>query len=76
VRIDSGKSTPEAQLQSFYDRFDPAHQKFIRAVHAAVRGELVEPWTLATSALPGRAGPVTFANRGKGNEKRKLLCVL
>ena len=35
--VDSGKTTPEAPLQSFYDRFDPAHQKFIRSVQAAVR---------------------------------------
>ena len=41
--VDSGKTTPEAPLQSFYDRFDPAHQKFIRTVHATVHGELVEP---------------------------------
>ena len=43
MTIDSGKPTPEAQLQSFYDRVDPAHQKFIRTVHATVHGELVEP---------------------------------
>jgi hypothetical protein len=35
--IDSGEPTPEAQLLSFHDRFDPKHQKFIRAVRAAVR---------------------------------------
>ena len=40
MTIDGGKPTPEAQLQSFYDRFDPAHQKFIRAVQAAVRKRL------------------------------------
>ena len=37
MTIDSGKPTPEAQLQSFYDRFDPKHQKFIRSVRAALR---------------------------------------
>ena len=40
MTIDSGKPTPEAQLQSFYDRFDPAHQKLIRSVQAAVRKRL------------------------------------
>ena len=35
--IDSEKPTPEAQLQSFNDRFSPEHQKFIRSVRAAVR---------------------------------------
>jgi len=34
VTIDSEKPTPEAQLQSFFGRFDPAHQKFIRAAQA------------------------------------------
>ena len=42
MTIDNGKPTPEAQLQSFYDRFDPKHQKFIRSVQATVRPELVE----------------------------------
>ena len=37
VIIDSGEPTPEAQLRSFNDRFDPKHQKFIRSVRAAVR---------------------------------------
>ncbi len=43
MTIESGKPTPEAQLQIFYDRFDLAHQKFIRSVHATDLGELVEP---------------------------------
>lgn len=30
-------STPAAQLQSFNDRFDPKHQKFISSVRAALR---------------------------------------
>jgi len=37
VIIDSGEPTPEAQLQSFNERFDPEHQKFIRSIRAAVR---------------------------------------
>lgn len=37
MRTDSGKSTEEAQLQSFIDRFDPQGQKLIRSVRAAVR---------------------------------------
>lgn len=40
MTTDNGKPTPEAQLQSFYDRFEPAHQKFIRSVQAAVRKRL------------------------------------
>jgi Domain of unknown function (DU1801) len=40
VIIDSGKPTPEAQLRSFNDRFNPEHQKFIRSVRAAVRKRL------------------------------------
>jgi hypothetical protein len=31
VIIDSGKPTPEAQLRSFNDRFNPKHQKLIRS---------------------------------------------
>ncbi len=37
TKIDSGKPTPEAQLQSFNDRFDPQHQKFIRSIRTALR---------------------------------------
>ncbi len=37
TKIDSGTPAPEAQLRSFNDRFDPKHQKFIRAVRAALR---------------------------------------
>ena len=38
--IDSAKSSPEAQLQSFNDRFDPKHQKFVRSIRAALRKRL------------------------------------
>lgn len=34
---DSSEPTPEAQLQSFNDRFDPKQQKLIRSVRAALR---------------------------------------
>ena len=34
---ESKTPTPEAQLRSFIDRFDPKEQKLIRAVRAAVR---------------------------------------
>jgi hypothetical protein len=37
MRTDSRKRTPEAQLRSFIDRFDPKGQKLIRSVRAAVR---------------------------------------
>lgn len=37
---DEGAPTPEAQLQSFNDRFDPEHQKLIKAVRAALRKRL------------------------------------
>ena len=37
VMPDSGKPSPEAQLRSFNDRFDPKHQKFVRSVRAALR---------------------------------------
>jgi hypothetical protein len=37
VKPDSRKLTPEAQLRSFIDRFDPKDQKLIRSVQAAVR---------------------------------------
>ena len=37
VRPDSRTLTPEAQLRSFIDRFDPKDQKLIRSVRAAVR---------------------------------------
>jgi len=35
--VESGKPTPEAQLRSFNDRFDPKHQKLIRSVRTAAR---------------------------------------
>ena len=37
VKIDSKQPTPEAQVQSFLDRFDPKHQKFIQSIRTAVR---------------------------------------
>ena len=37
VHATRGKPTPEAQLRSFNDRFDPKHRKFIRSVRAAIR---------------------------------------
>jgi len=37
VKIASGMPTPEAQLRSFNDRFDPKQQKFIRSIRAALR---------------------------------------
>ena len=37
VKSDKAKSTPEAQLRSFIDKFDPKDQKLIRSVRAAVR---------------------------------------
>ena len=40
MTVESGKPTPEAQLQSFYDRINPVQQKFIRSVQAAVRKRL------------------------------------
>jgi hypothetical protein len=40
VKIDSKAATPEAQLRSFNDRFDPKHQKLIRSIRAAIRKRL------------------------------------
>ena len=37
AKPDSRKLTPEAQLRSFIDRFDPKDQKLIRSIRAAVR---------------------------------------
>ena len=37
VKTDSKAGTPEAQLRSFNDMFDPNHQKFVRSVRAALR---------------------------------------
>ena len=37
AKIDSEKPTPEAQLRSFNDRFEPKHQKFVRSVRSALR---------------------------------------
>ena len=37
MKPDSTKPTPEAQLRSFIDRFDPQGQKLMRSVRAAVR---------------------------------------
>jgi hypothetical protein len=36
-KLDSVERTPEEQLQSFLDRFDPAGQELFRSVRAAVR---------------------------------------
>ena len=36
-KSERGEPTPEAQLQSFNDRFDPKHKTFIRSIRAAVR---------------------------------------
>lgn len=38
--LDTEEPTPEAQLQSFNDRFEPEHQEFIRSIRAAVRKRL------------------------------------
>ena len=40
VKPDSKQPTPEAQLRSSLDRFDPKDQKLFRAVRAAVRKRL------------------------------------
>ena len=40
MAIDPDRPTPEAQLRSLTDRFDPNHQKFIRSVRAVVRKRL------------------------------------
>jgi hypothetical protein len=37
VKRDRTETTPEAQLRSYIDRFDPKNQKLIRSVRAAVR---------------------------------------
>jgi len=37
AKPDRGKRTPEAQLRSFIDKFDPKDQKLIRSVRSAVR---------------------------------------
>lgn len=37
VRPDSHGDTPEAQLRSFIEKFDPKDQKLIRSVRSAVR---------------------------------------
>ena len=37
VKPDGKKLTPEAQLRSFIDKFDPKDQKLIRSVRAALR---------------------------------------
>jgi hypothetical protein len=37
AKTDSGKPTPEAQLRTFNDRFDPKHQKFVQSIRAALR---------------------------------------
>jgi len=37
AKVDSGMPTPEAQLRSFNDRFEPKHQKFVRSIRAALR---------------------------------------
>src|SRR3954471_351817 len=37
VKRDRRESTPEAQLRSYINRFDPKDQKLIRSVRAAVR---------------------------------------
>jgi hypothetical protein len=40
VKTDIGTATPEAQLRSLNDKFDPKHQKFIRSIRTALRKRL------------------------------------
>jgi hypothetical protein len=40
VMVDDAATTPEAVLQSFFDRFDPKDQKLLRSVRAAVQKRL------------------------------------
>ncbi len=37
AKIDNGTLSPEAQLRSLNDRFDPKQQKFVRSVRTALR---------------------------------------
>lgn len=37
VKMERTRPTPDAQLRSFNDRFDPKHQKIIRSIRAALR---------------------------------------
>ena len=37
MKTASAKPTPEAQLRSFNDRFNPKHQKLVRSIRAALR---------------------------------------
>jgi hypothetical protein len=37
AKLDNAMPSPEAQLRTFNDRFDPKHQKFVRSIRAALR---------------------------------------
>ena len=75
--IDSGKATPEAQLRSFNDMFDPKHQKFVRSIRAALRKRLPTANELAydystffviaySPTEQGIEAPVSIAARADG----------
>jgi hypothetical protein len=40
VKADIGNATPDAQLRSLNDKFDPKHQKLIRSIRVALRKRL------------------------------------
>ena len=47
MKLDGKILTPEAQLRSFIDRFDPKEQKLFRSVRAAVRKRFPTAYELA-----------------------------
>jgi hypothetical protein len=62
--IDSGKRTPEAQLRSFNDRFNPKHRKFIRSVRAAVRKRFPTANELAYATPASSSSPIRRRTEG------------
>lgn len=79
AKTESKMPTPEAQLRSFNDRYDPKHQKFVRSVRAALRkrfptaNELAYDYSkffvIAYSPTDkGIDAPVSFAARPDGVE--------
>ena len=64
LKRDMRKPTPEAQLRSFIDRFDPKDQKLIRSVRSAVRKRFPTANELAYDYYPSFVIAYSPTDRG------------
>jgi hypothetical protein len=64
LKRDIRKPTPEVQLRSFIDRFDPKDRKLIRSVRAAVRKRFPTANALAYDYYPSFVIAYSPTDRG------------